>query len=176
MVQRLWIWGDRQRQHSGRKMGEVSLNQLDAMSEYDQYVLQGNSTQTSLSIPWPFSRRLVTLQVGGFWTYAFATCPCPCIWQTRIRITPTLPNQVEWISWLAWSLQCSFSRFHSPFKFVLEAEPENHRGHEASSSSHCTRTMDDGRQSVHILPSVRQDAQTTHLHLIIVLHLIIWSR
>ena len=47
-------------------MGEVSLNQLDAMSEYDQYVLQGNSTQTSLSIPWPFSRRLVPLQVGGF--------------------------------------------------------------------------------------------------------------
>ena len=44
-------------------MGEVSLNQLDAMSAYDQYVLQGNSTQTSLSIPWPFSRRLVPLDV-----------------------------------------------------------------------------------------------------------------
>ena len=49
----------------------VSLNQLDAMSEYDQYVLQGNSTKTSLSIPWTFSRRLVPLQVGGL--YAFVS-------------------------------------------------------------------------------------------------------
>ncbi len=29
-------------------MGEVPLNQLDAMSEYDQYVLQGNSTQCGI--------------------------------------------------------------------------------------------------------------------------------
>ncbi len=65
MVQRIWIRRDGERQKSGRKVDERSRNQLVAVSEYDQHVLQRNSTQTSLSIPGPFLRRLVPLQVGA---------------------------------------------------------------------------------------------------------------
>ncbi len=63
MVQRLWVRRDGQRQESGRKLDEGSRNPLDAMSEYDQRVLQNNSTQTSLTILWPSLRRLGPLQV-----------------------------------------------------------------------------------------------------------------
>jgi hypothetical protein len=52
-------------------MGEVSLNTLGSMSEYDTYVLQGNSTQNSLAIQWPFSRRRVPLQENS-WQDFFA--------------------------------------------------------------------------------------------------------